>query len=1137
MLLNTINLKDEYGNNLTGFDTPGEFLEKILKPCIDSDLEKFEAASGYFSTASFISLGSNLDSFFNKRAKLKIVIGTEDPDKDILDATISEDLPKEIVEKYKIKLYQEASLIEDEISRAKISVISFLILEGLLEIKVALKTDESSPGIFHPKTYIFTDVEKNILAASGSGNFTKGSFEANYEDMSIYTNFDFGKDYLLEESERSKQNSFTKLWENNKEGLEVVDLDKEFAEKLLENLGSPNKEWVLTELAKIKNAENLKSNNEFYKLLLESPIYSEFNLSKSALHPHQINSLKIPFSNWPVKILFADEVGLGKTLEMGALIAYMYKQKLIKNVLVLAPAQLMTQLQEEFLEHFNLPFWYLDSKKKKWKLLDDLNQNPPTYTEKNQTTPITYDKSFPSLAIMSKTLASKRNNHIFKNFEKNGLPDLLVVDEAHWARKYKQDDGTFHTTLLRDMVSHVKDDLNHMILATATPMRKQPDEYYYLLELLGLGKLLTSNEYFDSFEIIHKGNDSELNELNKIKTFFERIAEIKKEDPSILNNKFYNSILEGASDEWLFENKTNLLKELVTNHPSKLLTSRNIQENLKKYPETYKIPERKLISSPIKEEDVDDGLSEFFESIMDYVYNHYQKTELAITPGKKINTALRQSQIKERFASSFWSAKKSLETRKTHLERIFSEHQNISQLNDLINNPLGDIYHEDELDENEIEIENSGSLNYENISSAASSEIRAIDERLMLAEKLIEECDKNKNVDPKINYVIKLIDEHFIKGDENPMLIFSKYTDTLEEVEEAVVKHLCKGKVQPQLGYANYTGSKQNVYIVGFSSPVSATKKDVTSALKSKKIKIVFCSNAANEGLNLQTASVMINVDVPWIPSDLEQRIGRIARLGQKEKEVQIYNLWYPNSIESYMYSVLLDREAKMLKYVGPYPDLISESISSKKAINNDSEVSTQKLLDNINRMRKDKNMSSLSKLWAVDELERKPIGNIFRESLKELLTNLGIDTEGVETHAGEDNVLSFHHSDFTSVFNHESDSSSQKNAQLYGLIFEEKLWGFIYKMDDKENTSYLLNPMSLPQVLNSMFADKVFNDEQKYIFKKNDLTSLLNTYIELDFKVLIPAHYRNQFSNSLQMPYNYQKEAREMFIGNFNVS
>jgi SNF2 family DNA or RNA helicase len=1137
MLLNNINLKDESGNNLTSFDTPGEFLEKILKPCINSDLEKFEAASGYFSTASFISLGNNLDSFFNKKAKLRIVIGTEDPDKDILDATISQDLSEEIMEKYKTKLYQEASLIEDEISRAKLSVISFLILEGLLEIKVALKTDESSPGIFHPKTYIFTDVEKNILAATGSGNFTKGSFEANYEDMSIYTNFDFGEEYLLETSDRSKQNSFSKLWENDKEGLEVVVLDKKFAEKLLENLGNPNKEWVLAELAKIKNVENLKLKNEFYKLLIESPIYSEFNLSKSALHPHQINSLKIPFSNWPIRTLFADEVGLGKTLEMGALIAYMYKQKLIKSVVVLAPAQLMTQLQEEFLEHFNLPFWYLDSKKKKWKLLDDLNQNPATYTEKHQTTPIKYDGSFPPLAIMSKTLASKRGNHIFKNFEENGLPDLLVVDEAHWARKYKQDDGTFHTTLLRDMISEVKDNLKHMIFATATPMRKQPDEYYYLLELLGIGKLLTKDEYFDSFEIIHKGNNSELNDLNKIKTYFERITEVKKEDPLILNNNFYSSIRDGASDEWLFENKMNLLKELVITHPSKLITSRNIQENLKKYPETYKIPDRKLISSPIKEEDIGNGLGEFFESIMDYVYNHYQKTELAITPGKKINTALRQSQIKERFASSFWSAKKSLETRKSHIEAILHEHQNIIQLNNLINNPLGSNYSEDELDDNEILIENSTPLNYKNITSAASSEIRAIDERLQIAEKLINECEENRNVDPKINYVIKLLDAHFIQGNEKPVLIFSKYTDTLEEVEEAVVEYLCKGKDQPQLGYANYTGSKQNVYRVGFTSPVSATKKEVTSALKSEKIKIVFCSNAANEGLNLQTASVMINVDVPWIPSDLEQRIGRIARLGQREKVVQIYNLWYPNSIESYMYSVLLDREAKMLKYVGPYPDLISESISSKRAINNDSEASSKKLLENINRMRKDKNMSSLSKLWSVDDLERKPVGNIFREGIKELLANLGLDTEGIETSAGEDNVLSFHHSDFALIFRDNYEANSQTNAELYGLMFQEKLWGFIYKLNDKKNISYLINPMDLPRLLNSVFAEKAFNDEQKCIYIKNSLSSLLNSYIEQDYKVLIPAHYRTQFTNTIQMPYDYKQEAEEVFIGSFSVN
>ena len=407
----------------------------------------------------------------------------------------------------------------------------------------------------------------------------------------------------------------------------------------------------------------------------------------------------------------------------------------------------------------------------------------------------------------------------------------------------------------------------------------------------------------------------------------------------------------------------------------------------------------------------------------------------------------------------------------------------------------------------------------------------------MLAEKLINECDKNKNVDPKINYVIKLIDEHFINGDEKPMLIFSKYTDTLEEVEKAVVKFLCKENGQPQLGYANYTGSKQNVYIVGFNSPVSATKKEVTSALKNEKIKIVFCSSAANEGLNLQTASIMINVDVPWIPSDLEQRIGRIARLGQKEKEVQIYNLWYPNSIESYMYSVLLEREASMLKYVGPYPDLISESISSTRAVDNDTEANTKKLLENINRMRKDKNMNALSKLWAVDELERKPIGNIFREGLKEVLKNLGLDTQDIVTSAGEENVLSFHHSNFALIFNETYEINSQNNAKLFGLIFEEKLWGFVYKLINKENTSYLLNPMDLPQILNSVFANKVFNDKHKLLLTKNDLASLINTYIEQDFKVLVPAHYRTQFSNSIPMPYNYQELVEQVHLADFTIS
>jgi hypothetical protein len=78
---------------------------------------------------------------------------------------------------------------------------------------------------------------------------------------------------------------------------------------------------------------------------------------------------------------------------------------------------------------------------------------------------------------------------------------------------------------------------------------------------------------------------------------------------------------------------------------------------------------------------------------------------------------------------------------------------------------------------------------------------------------------------------------------------------------------------------------------------------------------------------------------------------------------------------------------------------------------------------------------------------------------------------------------------------------------------------------------------MDLPRLLNSVFAEKVFSDEQKCIYNKNDLASLLNNYIEQDYKVLIPAHYRTQFSNTIQMPYDYKQKAEEVFIGSFSVN
>src|SRR5690606_4846108 len=62
------------------------------------------------------------------------------------------------------------------------------------------------------------------------------------------------------------------------------------------------------------------------------------------------------------------------------------------------------------------------------------------------------------------------------------------------------------------------------------------------------------------------------------------------------------------------------------------------------------------------------------------------------------------------------------------------------------------------------------------------------------------------------------------------------------------------------------------------------------------------------EGLNLQTCGVLINYDMPWNPMRVEQRIGRIDRIGQKYEEVWVRNYFYQDTVEARVYQRLSDR-------------------------------------------------------------------------------------------------------------------------------------------------------------------------------------------------------------------------------------
>jgi superfamily II DNA/RNA helicase len=97
------------------------------------------------------------------------------------------------------------------------------------------------------------------------------------------------------------------------------------------------------------------------------------------------------------------------------------------------------------------------------------------------------------------------------------------------------------------------------------------------------------------------------------------------------------------------------------------------------------------------------------------------------------------------------------------------------------------------------------------------------------------------------------------------------------------------------------------------------------TAVKRREIHLVVATDAACEGLNLQAWGALINVDLPWNPSRLEQRLGRIKRFGQTRHSVDMLNLGYRQTQDEKVYQVLSRRLKDKFDLFGSLPDTIED--------------------------------------------------------------------------------------------------------------------------------------------------------------------------------------------------------------------
>lgn len=118
---------------------------------------------------------------------------------------------------------------------------------------------------------------------------------------------------------------------------------------------------------------------------------------------------------------------------------------------------------------------------------------------------------------------------------------------------------------------------------------------------------------------------------------------------------------------------------------------------------------------------------------------------------------------------------------------------------------------------------------------------------------------------------------------------------------------------------------KQNgISSVPFRGGFKRGKKDWMRELFQKHAQVLIATEAGGEGINLQFCNHIINFDLPWNPMRLEQRIGRIHRLGQ-EKDVMIYNFAIQNTVEEHILKLLYEKIELFEKVIGDLDDILTK--------------------------------------------------------------------------------------------------------------------------------------------------------------------------------------------------------------------
>ena len=781
------------------------------------------------------------------------------------------------------------------------------LVGGRIEVRVL---PDAAFGLIHGKAGVIRQADGSAMAFLGSVNESASAWKVNYE-------------LLWEDSSPDTvawvQEEFDALWNDPR----AVDLAVcPFIPQDLQRI-------IKRRVIEPAELDQQDPDQAAAAAAVETPVYRR----EQGLWPHQKYFATLALERHRLggaRLVLADQVGLGKTVQLAMAAMLMALDEPDGGpILVLAPKPLLEQWQDELMELLHLP-------SARWNGRGWVDENDVEHPGDGARS---LGQCPRRIGLVSQGLVVRGNSVVVRQLLSLNYT-CVIVDEAHRARRRnipKVDAGDddiderAEPGKLMEFLHQIGSRTRSMLLATATPVQLHPVEAWDLLRILSqgnegvLGGWTHSSPWFKPSRCL-KVATGELTvpadaaagwwyasdplpsrqESPEAATIRKRLNapdskwQFKPEDldtlPVVMRRvQVENGLLPG------FGEKFNPLLRCIVRR-----TRAYLEQQINPATGEYYLPR---VAVKLFGED-----EQYALTLNGYLSEAYQEAE----------HFCRMLQQRVRGAGFF----------KTLLLRRLGSSMEAGRRT--VVKLLGKDY--DSVDEEEDDSEDEQPTGPGRPPTAVSELKNFTLEEIASLERCYQLLKEGGNRDPKlealVDYLLGTRPDASQRWLDLGCVLFSQYYDTVKWVGDELA-------ARPEFAGMDiglYAGSNRS----GFWREgrfQRCERESLKKRVRSGELKLILGTDAASEGLNLQRLGTLINIDLPWNPTRLEQRKGRIQRIGQVRNEVWIANLRYRGSVEDRVHNVLADRLEAIHDLFGQIPDTL-EDVWVQIALNEEAEAS-----------------------------------------------------------------------------------------------------------------------------------------------------------------------------------------------------